>query len=176
MRTLLLLVATSVALTACSSNDKDPAPPMGNTAPLISLVPEQAVDQDTQISVPFSVSDAQSGPTALMVTASLDSTSLIPADGVALSGTDSGRALVLSPLEAATGMATVTLTVTDPDGASASRSFRVTVRERRASFRSTALDTFAKAEDVDATPVNGFTFEQDADDAALFEPLVGTGE
>jgi len=49
----------------------------------------------------------------------------------------------------------------------------VTVAARNASMRSTALTTFAKAESDDVTTVNGLTFEQDADDPALFEPLLG---
>ncbi len=42
-------------------------------------------------------------------------------------------------------------------------------------MRDVALTTFAKAESDEVTVVNGFTFMQDADDPAIFEPLIGTG-
>ena len=52
----------------------------------------------------------------------------------------------------------------------------MTVNARNASMRDTALTTFAKAESDEATVVNGFTFTQDADDPAIFEPLIGAGD
>jgi hypothetical protein len=179
---LAALAATVLTVAACSNNDggNEPPPPAANTAPAISTIANLAADQDTVITVPFDIADRESDASQLKLTAAVDGAGLIPADQLALGGSAGSRTVSLQPLEAATGMATVTLTVADPQGASTSRSFSVTVREKRASIRGTALDTFAKVESGDATPVNGLTFEQDADDAALFEPLIGpdtgTGE
>jgi hypothetical protein len=43
-------------------------------------------------------------------------------------------------------------------------------------MRNVALDTFAKSEVDPQTAVNGLTFEQDADDPAVFAPLIPEGE
>jgi hypothetical protein len=50
------------------------------------------------------------------------------------------------------------------------------VNARNASIRDTALATYAKGGSDEPTVVNGITFVQDADDPAIFEPLMGTGE
>ena len=60
----------------------------------------------------------------------------------------------------------------DPQGATATRSFKVTVNARNASMRSTAIDTFARSETDEQTAVNGLTFQQDADDPAIFAALI----
>jgi hypothetical protein len=39
-----------------------------------------------------------------------------------------------------------------------------------------ALTTFAKAESDEVTVMNGYTFTQDADDPAIFQPLIGGDE
>ena len=69
---------------------------------------------------------------------------MVPADGITLAGTGAVRTITLTPLEAATGAANVTLTVIDAEGASGHASFRVTVNARSASIQDTALTTFAK--------------------------------
>ena len=66
--------------------------------------------------------------------------------------------------------------VTDPQGASATRSFQVTVNLRNASIKSMALDTFAKAEADAPTTINGWTIQQDADDPAVFAALIPAGD
>jgi len=112
----------------------------------------------------------------LMVTASADGTSVVPADGIELAGDGAVRTVKLTPLEAATGSVTVTLTVTDAQGSASTRSFRVAVNARNVSMRDAALTTFAKAGSDEPTAINGITFIQDADDPAIFEPLMGSGE
>jgi hypothetical protein len=58
----------------------------------------------------------------------------------------------------------------------ATRAFKVTVNAKGASIRDTALSTFAKATTDDPTPINGFTFAQDADDPATFAALIPAEE
>jgi hypothetical protein len=112
----------------------------------------------------------------LTVTAVGDGTGVVPADGITLGGDGATRTITLTPLEAKTGTVNVTLTVTDAAGAFTRSAFQVTVNARTASLRDTALTTFAKGGSDEATPLNGFTFTQDADDAATFAPLIPPGD
>ncbi|MEO8016400.1 MAG: hypothetical protein ABI769_01190 [Pseudomonadota bacterium] len=177
---LVLLAAATLVVAACSSKSRDAMqlpPPPANYAPTLSAIADQTSDQDTMVGpIEFSVADQESAASALTVTAVADGASVVPADGVTLGGSGAMRTITVTPLEAATGAVMVTLTVTDPDGAVATRAFRLTVNARPASVRDTTLSTFAKGETDDVTVVNGLTFTQDADDAAIFEPLIGTGE
>jgi hypothetical protein len=122
------------------------------------------------------VTDAETSANQLTETAGASGTSVFPADGITLAGTGAVRSIMLTPLEATTGTTNVTLTVIDGEGARTERSFQVTVNARNASIKDWALTTFAKGESDEATVMNGFTFTQDADDAAIFQPLIGEEE
>lgn len=170
-----LLAATTLVVAACGGDKGGGGmpPAAANTAPLMSTIIDRSVDQDTQLAINFGVTDRESDVGTLMVTASADSTSVFPADALVLSGSGTTRTLTLTPLEATTGPTLVTLTLTDPQGLTATRTFRVTVNARAASMKNVALTTFAKAEGDEPTVVNGLTFDQDADDPAIFQPLIG---
>jgi predicted small lipoprotein YifL len=171
-----VLAATTLVVAACGSDGRGPAapPPAANTAPVMSVVADRSVDQDTSVGpIELGIADRESAAGTLTLTASADSAGVFPADGLLLDGSGTTRTLTLTPLESATGTTAITLTLTDPDGASVARTFNVTVNARAASMRSAALTTFAKTETDDATAVNGYTFSQDADDPAIFEPLIG---
>lgn len=174
---LATLVTATILTAACSSGGREdpPPPPMGNAAPVISAITSKSGDQDTAIGpIEFGVQDDSTPANQLTVTAAADGTSLIPADGLVIGGNGAVRNLTLTPLEAATGTANITITVVDAQGVMASRGFSVTVNARAASMRDTALSTFAKNETAEVTPLNGFTFADDANDPAIFEPLVST--
>ena len=153
-------------------------PPIAaNTAPTISAISDRSVDQDLVVGpIEFSITDAETPTNQLTVTAAADGTSVFPADGIALAGSGAARSITLTPLEAATGSTNVTLTVVDAEGVRTTRSFQVAVNARNASIKDWALTTFAKSESDEATVMNGYTFTQDADDAAIFEPLIGGDE
>jgi hypothetical protein len=171
-----LLAATTLVVAACGGGNRgdDMPPPAANTAPVMSAIVDRNVDQDSVVGpIEFGIADRESDVGTLTLTAAVDSGDVFPADGVLLAGSGTTRTLTLTPLEAATGSPLITLTLTDPQGATATRSFRVTVNARAASVRSVALSTFAKGETDAPTPINGFTFAQDADDPAIFQPLIG---
>jgi hypothetical protein len=171
-----LLAAATLVVAACGGgNDSNGGmqPQASNTAPVMSAIADRSVDQDTTLGIEFGIADGESAAGALKLTAAADSTSVFPADALALSGTGTTRTLTLTPLEAATGATSITLTLTDPQGATATRTFRVSVNARGASMKNVALATFAKAEGDEPTVVNGLTFAQDADDPAIFQPLIG---
>jgi hypothetical protein len=174
---LSLLAATTLVVAACSSKNyhaPPDRPPMAvNQPPAISAVADRTGDQDTVIGpIDFGVTDNETDAAMLKVAAAADGNTLFPADGVVVSGTSATRSITLTPFEAATGSATIALIVTDGEGASATRSFKVTVNAKNASLREVALSTFAKGEADDATMINGLTFAQDANDPAIFDPLI----
>ena len=174
--TLVLLAATTLVVAACSSsnNPDEMLPPAANTAPAVSAITDKMSDQDTVVGpIDFGITDSETDARTLAVTVSADSANVFPADGLVLTGAGTTRSLTLTPQEAATGTATIALLVTDPQGAATTRTFKVTVNAKNASLRAAALDTYAKGETDEATQVNGFTFTQDADDAAIFDPLIG---
>jgi len=178
---LVLLAVTTLGLTACGGGGGDgymePPPPPVNTAPTLSGVTDKVSDQDVVVGpIEFSISDRETDASQLMVSAAADGTSVVPADGITIGGAGAVRSILLTPLEATTGKVSVTITVTDPQGAASTRTFGVTVNARTASIRDWSLTTFAKAETDEVTAMNGFTFTQDADDPAIFEPLIGVGE
>jgi hypothetical protein len=151
-------------------------PQPANFAPTVAAITDRSVDQDTAVSVDINVDDKESGAGSLMVSAAADGTGLFPADGVVLGGSGATRMLTLTPLEARTGTATITVRATDPEGAVALRSFVVTVNAKNHSIKAMALDTFAKAESDVPTTINGLTIQQDADDPATFAALIPAEE
>ena len=168
-----LLAATTLVVAACGGGGGDPTPPAANLAPAITAIADRSVDQDTAVGpIDFGISDPESAASALTLTAAVDG-DVFPADGIVLGGSGATRTLTLTPLESATGAGNVTVTLRDPQGLTATRTFRVVVNARAASIREWALTTFAKGEADEATAMNGYTFAQDADDPAIFEPLVG---
>ncbi len=171
-----LLAVTTLVVTACSSNSYDPpAPPPtpANQAPVISAIADQAADQDTLLSIEFGVTDNETAAAQLTMTATANSNPVLPGDGVLLGGAGSARTLTLTPLEAATGMATISVTATDPQGLSTSRTFAVTVNARAASLRDVTFASFGKSATDEGALLNGLTFTQDADDPTVFDPLLG---
>jgi len=177
---LVLLAATTLVVAACSSNDNDymkPEPPAANTAPSVAGITDKISFQDMVVGpIEFAITDRETDSGQLTVSAAADGTSVVPADGLTLGGSGAVRSITVTPLEAATGDVNVTLTVTDPQGASSTRLFRVTVNARSASARDTFMAILAKAPTDEPTALSGFTFVQDADDPAFLPPLIGAGE
>ena len=169
-----ILAATLVAAGCSRNDDRDPpVPPAVNAAPTISALADQSVNQDTVVGpLTFTISDAETPADALTVVVSASAANVIPADGLVLAGTGATRTLTVTPLEAATGSTSIAVLVRDAQGLSATRTFNVTFNARTASFRDTALTTFAKSESDAPTTVGGITFTQDADDPATFAALI----
>ena len=177
--TLALFAATTLLVAACGGGGEGGSmtpPPPANSAPAVSAISDRSADQDTAVSIDFGVDDRESGAGSLMVSAAADGTALFPADGVVLSGSGATRTLTLTPLEATTGAANVTIRVADPAGAVTTETFAVAVNAKNNSIKAMALDTFAKAENDVPTTLNGWTIQQDADDPATFASLIPVEE
>ena len=179
IRHLAALAATTLVVAACGGSGGGSMytpPPPANSAPAISMIGNQVADQDTEVAIDFAIDDRESGAGALTVAVAADGTGLFPADGVVLSGSGVTRKLLLTPLEATTGSATISISVADPDGLVTTRSFAVAVNAKNASIREKVLETFAKNEPDPPTVLNGWTAQQDADDPATFAGLIPSGE
>jgi choice-of-anchor C domain-containing protein len=99
-----------------------------NNPPQISSVADQQIRYNTTTGpLAFTVSDVESPATSLFVTAASSNTNLIPNEQVVLSGTDSNRTVTITPNSNLVGVALITLTISDPDGATNQTSFNVSV-------------------------------------------------
>jgi Bacterial Ig domain len=99
-----------------------------NTPPTISSIAGQTTDEDTPLAgVAFTVNDAQTDSTNLVVIFSSSDPALVPIGNITMSGSGSNRTMAITPVTNQNGTATITLTVADPEGASASSSFVLTV-------------------------------------------------
>ena len=172
-----LLAATTLVVAACSSGGgTDPPTAAGQHRAGHRCDHGQDAPTRTRWSQSTSaIEDRETAADSLIVSAAADGTALFPADGVVLSGSGATRTLTLTPLEATTGTATISLRVTDAAGLEATRSFQVAVNAKNASIRALTFDTFAKADADAPTTINGLTIQQDADDPAVFAALIPAG-
>src|SRR5438876_1230521 len=99
-----------------------------NDPPTLSGVPAQATDEDTPpAAIPFSIGDVETPADSLTVRGQSFNPGLVPDGNIVLSGSGSNRTVTLFPAANQFGTAKITISVTDADGASASRSFVLTV-------------------------------------------------
>ena len=104
-----------------------------NTAPTISDPANQIIAPGATPSVlNLTVTDAETLAGSLWITARSSNQSLLPDSGLTLGGTDGARTLALAPVAGQTGAATVTLTVTDGGGMSATAQFLFVIYDQGA--------------------------------------------
>src|SRR5437773_2274518 len=93
--------------------------------PLISSLADQSTDEDTPtVAIPFSIGDVETTGSGLTVNGHSTNQGLVPDGNIVFGGNGPNRTLTLMPAANQSGTATITITVADPDGASASSSFR----------------------------------------------------
>jgi hypothetical protein len=98
-----------------------------NTPPTISTITNRTTLEDTPISIPFLVGDAQTPASLLTVRAMSTNQTLFPSNSFSFSGSGSNRTLTITPSQNLSGAATVTVSVTDTNFAGASTNFLMTV-------------------------------------------------
>ncbi len=98
-----------------------------STAPSLGNLEDAEVIEDTLLSIPLSVSDAESDLASLKITATTDNTKLLPS--LVVNRSETGATLDILPgLNQNGGPATVTVVVEDPQGEKTSDTFALTVR------------------------------------------------
>jgi len=104
--------------------------PVNDPPAIFTAIPDQTIDENTSTPVVgFIVGDLETPAANLNVSASSSNPALVPNWAVVFGGSDSNRTLVVTPEPDRFGTATITVTVTDAGGSSASDSFVVTVRQ-----------------------------------------------
>ncbi len=99
-----------------------------NTPPTISDIPNQIVPQNSSTGpLPFTVGDAQTPAGSLVVTATSSNPTLVPNASILLGGVGANRTVTVTPSLNQSGAATITVTVADGNGGTASDTFIVTV-------------------------------------------------
>ena len=98
---------TSTATTTFALTVTAPLPPT------VSSPGPQTTAEDTPIAVPFTVGDSDTPLASLLVQTSSSNTTLVPAAGLALSGSGASRTLTITPAANLSGGSTITLSVGD---------------------------------------------------------------
>ena len=99
-----------------------------NTAPTITTIANQNTSEDTATAtLTFTVGDSQTAVGTLTVAPWSSNPALAPVANITLGGSGANRTVRIAPMTNQSGVATISLTVTDEGGLSASTSFTVTV-------------------------------------------------
>ncbi len=122
-------------------------------APSISGIADQTTPTNTPTAaIPFTVNDAET-PNNLTVTGTSSNPTLIQNSDIAVSGTGTSRTVTITPEPDQAGLATITLTVSDPGGLTASTTFNITVFPRLGLLLG---DTFTYPDGYIVTSSGGF--------------------
>ena len=96
--------------------------------PSVSSISDQLIEEGTATgAIGFTVSDAETVASNLMVTGNSSNMQLVLGAGISLDGSGANRTVMITPATGQTGISTITLQVTDEHGLSAEVSFVLTV-------------------------------------------------
>lgn len=128
--------------------DNDPSGPVINK-PTISTIPDRQIRKNAFTDDPpiaFTVSDTETPAENLTVTVTTDNTALVPVgqNNIQLAGTGSQRFIILKPAIDKSGIADITVSVTDADRNTASTTFKLTVLSDAPTISSIPNQTIAK--------------------------------
>ncbi len=103
-----------------------------NEPPTISAITNRMIAASTSTpAISFVVSDAETAASSLTVAGSSDNTSLVPVSAIVFGGSGSNRTVMVMPTASQTGVANITITVSDGTD-TASSAFQLSVRQRPA--------------------------------------------
>lgn len=151
-----------------------------NDLPQILPPADQTIVEDSATALlPFTIGDMESAASALSVTAFSSDLTLVPDANIALSGTDSTRFVMVTPLPNQFGMVMITLRVADPENGLTETNFSVNVTPANDPPTISAIPTQITAEDTaltvpfmvgDADTVETLQLSATASDTGLLPP------
>jgi hypothetical protein len=101
--------------------------PTTSTPPIIAKISDQITMSGMAVSIPFTLTDIDSPPPALRLSARSSNPSLVPNGNIEFGGNTINRTLTITPGSNQVGTASITLTAVDSEGASTSGTFSLTV-------------------------------------------------
>ena len=126
-----------------------------NTPPTISVMAGQTIFQNTSTPViTFTVGDAQTAATNLVVSAASTNTALVLSGGFQFGGSGTNRTIVVTPAVNQTGTTKITVSVVDGGGLVASQAFALVVQAYNLPPTLNAIGNLAIAEDAGIQTVN----------------------
>lgn len=99
-----------------------------NLPPSISAISDQMTDLNTAKVINFIVGDKETAANNLSLTATSSNPMLVPAGNVSFGGSGSNRTATVTPATGQSGLAQITITVSDAQNAQAQSTFNFTVR------------------------------------------------
>jgi hypothetical protein len=100
----------------------------GNTPPTVSLFTNYHTVASTAFApIDFTISDAQSAASSLTVLAASSNQELVPDANLSVTGNGDTHSLNIAPAPGKSGTAAITVTVSDPEGLTANRTFNAMV-------------------------------------------------
>ncbi|MBI3416565.1 MAG: hypothetical protein HY043_14815, partial [Verrucomicrobia bacterium] len=101
---------------------------LANLSPTISSLPDRTTVEDIATpAISFTIGDAETPASLLVLAGASSNSALVPNTSIAFGGSGTNRTVVITPALDRSGATTITLTVTDAGGATASSSFVLTV-------------------------------------------------
>lgn len=94
-----------------------------NDPPAISAIADQTTSASVAITVPFTISDLETAPEALLLSVTSSNPALLSTNNVVFGGAENYRSVTLTPVPNATGTSIVAIIVSDGFGGSASETF-----------------------------------------------------
>ncbi len=133
------------------------APPVTNSAPVVSTIANQTVDQNNSTGpLAFTVSDQETPAANLTVTGTSSSTTLVPNANIVFGGSGTNRTVTVTPATNQTGTATITIQVKDGTNTT-SKSFGLTVVATTVNTAPT-ISTISSATVAEDTTTSALTF------------------
>jgi hypothetical protein len=103
-----------------------------NNPPVVSAITNRVIAVSTSTAaIPFTVSDVETPAGSLTVSASSDNTAVVPLSGIVFGGSGGNRTVTVTPAAGQTGIANITVTVSDGTDSS-STTFQLTVAPKPA--------------------------------------------
>ena len=143
--------------------------------PFISDLPNRTINENTSTGlIPFILTDAESPADSLTLTRSSSNTALVPTQNVVLDGSGINRTITVTPLPNGSGLTTITLVATDPDGNSTTNQFVLTVNQVIDPPRFVSIALVGTVTMLSFTTESGFTYTveyKDSLDDTIWTPV-----